>query len=83
MYWSVSFNASGGRSGDLLSPMRSGKFRGLRYTTKHDIDFHDAIVCLLTCQTTSIDEGFVPLRGLDVKKIEEHIEDDFLHFREY
>lgn len=43
MYWSVSFSVPGDRSGDLFSPMRSGKFRGLRYTTKHDLDFHGMI----------------------------------------
>ena len=83
MYWSVSFSVSGGRSGCLFSPMRSGKFRGLRYTAKHVTEFYDIIVRSLTRQPTSIDEGLVPLRGLDVEKVEEHVEDDFLHFREY
>lgn len=83
MYWSVSFSVSGGRAGDLFSPMRSGKFRGLRYTTKHVLDIHDMRGRVLTRQTTSIDEGLVPLGGLDVKKIEKHVEDDFLDFREY
>lgn len=60
--------------------MRSGKFRGLRYTTKHDLEFHNMIVRLLTRQTTTIDEGLVPLRGFNIKKIKKHIENDFLLF---
>ena len=43
IYWSVSFSVSGGRSGDLFSPMRSGNFLGLRYTTKHVIESHEIV----------------------------------------
>ena len=46
------------------------------------LDSTDDTVRLLTRQTTSIDESLVPFGSFDVKKIEEHVKNDFLHFRE-
>ena len=32
----------------------------------------------LTCQSSSVNEGSMPLGRLDVQKVEEHVKDDFL-----
>lgn len=77
MYWSVSLSVSGGRSGDLFSPMRPG----LRYTVKHLRELRHVEVMSLTCQTTSINEGLVPLWGFNIKKVEKHVKNDFLRLR--